>query len=112
VTGEFGGNVTGVVQLPATSGTGIPKVVDWVSFIMPSDPSKTPWSQGCDPHTATAYVSPNSKKALGVVGNGSFTFLGVIDLEGMLKAKRTAGTHVVDPTLDLVGLGLVTFIAQ
>jgi hypothetical protein len=36
----------------------------------------------------------------------------VIDLEGMLKAKRTAGTHVVDPTLDLVGLGLVTFIAQ
>jgi hypothetical protein len=112
VTGEFGGNVTGVVQLPATSGSGIPAVVDWVSFIMPSDPSGAMWSQGCDPHTATAYVSPNSHKAFGVLGNGSFTFLGVADLEGILKAKRTAGTHVVDPTLDLVGLGLVTFIAQ
>src|SRR5215472_6008224 len=32
VTGEFGGNVQGVIQLPASSGSGIPAVVDWVSF--------------------------------------------------------------------------------
>lgn len=107
VTGEFGGNVEGVIQLPATSGTGTPAVVDWVTFTVPSDPSEVTWSQGFDPHTVTAYVSPNSKKAFGVLGNEGFTFLAIVDLQGLLNAPRTG--HVVNNPLPA---GLVTFVAQ
>ncbi len=107
VTGEFGGAIEGVIQLPSSSGSGIPAVTDWVSFTVPNDPSGSPWSQGFDPHPATAYVSPNSGKAFGILGNGSFTFLAVVDLQGMLKAPRTG--HVVN---NPVPSGLVTFVAE
>jgi hypothetical protein len=108
VTGEFGGNLEGVIQLPAKSGTGTPSVLDWVAFTMPNLTGGTPWSEGFDPHTVTAYVSPNSKKAFGVLGNSDFSFLAVIDLEGLLKAPRTGGHTVTSP----LPAGLVTFIAQ
>jgi hypothetical protein len=112
VTGEFGGNVEGVIQLPATSGSGTPAVVDWVSFTVPNDPSGAAWSEGDDPHTVTAYVSPNTGKAFGVLGNLSFsgttfgpTFLAIVDLQGLLNAPRTG--HVVNTPLPA---GLVTFV--
>lgn len=107
VTSEFGGNIEGVMQLPATSGTGTPAVVDSVEFAVPNLPTDVPWSLGCDPHTVTAYVSPNTGKALAVIGNGDASFLAVIDIEGMLKAPRT-GNMVNSP----LPAGLVTFIAQ
>jgi hypothetical protein len=107
VTGEFGGSLEGVIQLPATSGTGTPAVVDWVSFVVPNLPNESPWSEGFDPHTVTAYVSPNSKKAFGVLENGDFSFLAVVDLQGLLSAPRTG--HVVNEPLPA---GLVTFIAE
>jgi len=107
VTGEFGGNVEGVIQLPASSGNGIPAVVDWVAFTMPNDPSGAPWADGFDPHTVTAYVSPNSGKAFGVMGNGSTTFLAIVDLQGLLSAPRTG--HVVNSPLPP---GVVTFVAE
>ena len=107
VTGEFGGNLEGVIQLPATSGSGTPAVVDWVAFTVPNLPSESPWSEGFDPHTVTAYVSPNSKKALGVLENSDFSFLAVVDLQGLLSAPRTG--HVVNEPLPA---GLVTFIAE
>src|SRR5579875_2262999 len=112
LAGEFGGNGVGVIQLPSTSGSGTPAVVDWATFMLPNTPNGLPWSAGFDPHSITAYVSPNSKKALGVIGNGAFTFLAIVDLEGVLKAPRTAGTHVVDPSVDVLKAGLVTFVAQ
>ena len=107
VTGEFGGNLEGVIQLPATSGTGTPAAVDWVAFTMPNLASGTPWSMGFDPHTVTAYVSPNSKKAFGVLENGDFSFLAVVDLQGLISAPRTG--HVVNEPLPA---GLVTFIPE
>lgn len=107
VTGEFGGNLEGVIQLPATSGSGTPGAVDWVSFTVPNDPSGNTWNQGFDPHTVTAYVSPNSKKALGVLGNDNNTFLAIVDLQGLLNAPRTG--HVVNSPLPA---GVVTFVAQ
>jgi hypothetical protein len=107
VTGEFGGDVEGVIQLPSTSGSGTPAVTDWVSFTVPPDPSAAPWSQGFDPHPTTAYVSPNSGKAFGILGNGSFTFLAIVDLQGLLSAPRTG--HVVNNPLPA---GLVTFVAE
>jgi hypothetical protein len=107
VTGEFGGNIEGVVQLPATSGSGVPAAVDWVSFTMPNVATDTAFSMGFDPHTVTAYTSPNTHKAFGVVANDGFTFLGVIDLQGLLSAPRTG--HVVNNPLPA---GLVTYIAE
>ena len=107
VTGEFGGKIEGVFQLPSTSGSGTPAVVDSVEFTMPIDPTGDPWAQGCDPHTITAYVSPNSGKALAVLSNGGFTFLAVVDIDGILKAPRT-GNMVNNP----LPAGLVTFIAE
>ena len=89
VTGECRGNIEGLFQLPSTSGTGTPAVVDSVEFTLPKDPSGAAWVEGCDPHTVTAYVSPNSHKAFAVLGNATFTFLAVVDLEGMLNAPRS-----------------------
>jgi hypothetical protein len=108
VTGEFGGDLEGVIQLPATSGSGVPAVVDWVAFTMPSTPADVGWEEGFDPHTVTAYVSPNSGKAFGVLENGDFSFLAVVDLQGLLSAPRTGGHVVTDP----LPAGIVTFIAE
>ena len=112
VTGEFAGSVEGVIQLPATSGSGTPAVVDWVAFTVPNDPSGAIWSQGDDPHVVTAYVSPNNGKAFAVLGNLSFTvtpagptFLAIVDMQGLLNAPRTG--HVVNNPLPG---GLVTFV--
>jgi len=107
VTGEFGGNLEGVVQLPSTSGTGTPAFVDYVAFTVPSPPTEEGWSQGFDPHTVTAYVSPNSKKAYAVLENSDFSFVAIVDLQGLLKAPRTG--HVVN---DPLPAGLVTFVAE
>jgi hypothetical protein len=107
VTGEFGGNIEGVVQLPSTSGSGVPTAPDWVVFTVPNLPNETAWSQGADPHTVTAYVSPNSGKAFGLLGDSGFTFLAVVDLQGLLSAPRTG--HVVNEPLPA---GLVTFIPE
>jgi hypothetical protein len=109
VTGEFGGNLEGVIQLPATSGTGVPAVTDWVAFNMPLTPDEAEWGEGNDPHTVTAYVSPNSKKALAVLENSAFTFLAVIDLQALLSAPRTPEGHVaVDP----LPAGIITYISE
>jgi len=107
VTGEFGGNVEGVIQLPSTSGTGTPAVVDYVAFTVPNTPADAPWAEGLDPHTVTAYVSPNSKKAYGVLENRDFSFVAIVDLQGLLSAARTG--HVVNEPLPA---GLVTFVAE
>jgi hypothetical protein len=108
VTGEFGGNVEGVIQLPATSGTGVPAVLDWVQFTLPTQPDGTPFSLGFDPHTVTAYVSPNSGKPLGVLtsySGGTPHFLAVADLNGLLAAPRTG--HTVNTPLPP---GLITYV--
>lgn len=107
VTGEFGGNIEGVIQLPSTSGTGTPAVTDWVAFTMPNLATGAPFSMGFDPHTVTAYVSPNSGKAYGVLENGDFSFLAVVDMQALLSAPGRTG-HMV-PTLPA---GAVTYIAE
>ncbi len=107
VTGEFGGNLEGVIELPSTSGSGTPAVVDWVSFTVPNDPAGNMWNQGLDPHTVTAYVSPNTGTAFGVLGEGNTAYLALVNLQGLLSAPRTG--HVVNSPLPA---GLITFVAQ
>ncbi len=111
VTDEFGGAAFGVVQLPAVSGSGTPSAVDFVAASMPDNPLG-PWNMGLDPHTITAYTSPSTGKALLAISNVERTFLALVDMQALLAAPRTAGTHTVDPTVDLVGSGIVTFVAE
>jgi hypothetical protein len=94
VTGEFGGSSFAVMQLPATSGSGTPNLVDW-AYVS----SICSFQAGFDPHTVTAYTSPNDGKSYGVMADwGSSSApvrLGVLDLAAILAAPRNAGTHTV-----------------
>ena len=91
VTGEFGGSQITAIALPAKSGTGTPAITDWVSCSI-----STSFSQGDDPHTVTAYQSPNgAKDAFALVGNRGATQIAVVDLTKMLNktiVPRTTGT--------------------
>ena len=113
VTGEFCGNAFGEIQLPATSGSGTPSVVDYAAAVLPNTPDGNVFEQGLDPHTVTAYVSPNSGDAIGLMANGCAvppTWMAVIDLNKLQAAPRTGGTHTVDPTYDLILNGVVSYI--
>ena len=114
VTGEFCGNAFGEIQLPSTSGSGTPAVVDYAAAVLPNTPDGGSFAQGLDPHTVTAYVSPNSGDAIGLIANGCFTpptWLAVIDLNKLQAAPRLAGTHTVDPSYDLILNGVVSYLA-
>jgi hypothetical protein len=112
VIGEFGGKRIGAIQLPSTSGSGTPAVVDWAAVDLPNDPAGNPFITGCDPHVVTAYVSPSSGKAIAVVATSgpgfcsAPTYLALIDLQALLAAPRVAGTHLVTS----LPAGVVTFV--
>jgi hypothetical protein len=100
VTGEFSGSLIGAISLPATSGSGTPAVSDYVACPLPTEPNGDLFEQGFDPHTVTAYVSPNSGDAIGLTADGELTgtatYVAVVDLTKMLNTTivpRTAGTH-------------------
>ena len=110
-SGEFGGNQVGVLQLPSSSGTGVPTVVDYAGALLPNTPDGNIWSAGQDPHTVTAYISPNTFKAYGLLANAPPpTWLAVIDLQALLNAPRTAGTHEVEASYDLIAHGVVRYV--
>jgi hypothetical protein len=98
ITGEFGGSAYSAIQLPATSGSGTPTLADWayVSY-MPNTPDGYGFSAGYDPHTVTAYTSPNTGKSYAVFADyalGAPDWLGVVDLACVLAQPRT-GPHTV-----------------
>jgi len=118
ITGEFGGNTASVFQLPATSGSGTPALVDYAYFTLPPTPDGLPFTAGFDPHTITAYTSPNNGKAYGVLaswadyGEAVYTnYLAVVDLAALLAADRAGTAHTVNPALDLVAAGIVRYVA-
>ena len=91
VTGEFGGNGITVLALPTTSGSGTPAILDWVTCAI----SNT-WSQGLDPHTVTAYQTPNGGNAIGLFVNNGASLLARVDLTKLLDptiVPRTAAGH-------------------
>jgi hypothetical protein len=90
VTGEFGGSALTAIALPSTSGSGVPAISDWVTCSIPG------FSNGLDPHTVTAYVSPASGDAIAVLANEGASQLAVVDLTQLLNPTtlpRTAGGH-------------------
>jgi hypothetical protein len=91
VTDEFGSDAVTAIQLPATSGSGTPAIADWVTCAIGGG-----FSNGLDPHTVTAYESPNSGHAIALLVNDAATMIAVIDLTNMLNTTivpRTAGGH-------------------
>ncbi len=108
VTGEFGGSSFAALQLPSASGSGTPSFVDYAyAASLPATPDGMPFNAGYDPHTVTAYTSPNDGKSYAVmVGYGDLgtypylyygpKWLAVIDLAGVLSAPRIGTTNTVD----------------
>jgi hypothetical protein len=91
VTGEFGGSSFSVLQLPSTSGSGTPGIVDY-AFVQ----CIAGFSAGFDPHTVSAYTSPNDGKAYTVFANAPPpTQLIVADMAGILARPRGADGHTV-----------------
>jgi hypothetical protein len=112
VTGEFGGSNLAVLQLPSTSGTGTPALVDYAIANLPNTPDGNYFSMGYDPHTITAYTSPNDGRAYAVVADwvsGYPTYLAVIDLQKLLAAPRS-DAHDVSSTYDLIANGVVRYV--
>jgi len=91
-TGEFGGSSFAVLQLPTTSGTGTPTLTDYAYV-----PCVDGMTAGFDPHTLTAYVSPNDGKSYGLFSNWSTNPPNLLkaDLAGILALPRTADGHTV-----------------
>ena len=92
VTGEFGGDAITAILLPSTSGSGaVPAILDWVTCRIPGG-----WSHGLDPHTVTAYQSPNGGNAVALLADFPVTRVAVVDLTDMLDITmlpRTGGGH-------------------
>ncbi len=92
ITGEFGGNVFVVVQLPSTPSNAVPTVVDYaVSAIPPSTACGGVFAAGYDPHTMTAYTSPNNGHSYAVFAGYSSsvpTCLAVVDMTTAIAATR------------------------
>jgi YD repeat-containing protein len=115
ISPEFSGPNLVVFQLPSTSGSGTPALVDYAALVVPNDPGGNPWAFGADPHTVTAYMSPSTNRAMGIISNQTSnsgpSFLATFDLQSILDLPRTPGSHYVDPTYDLVAHGVVTILA-
>jgi hypothetical protein len=116
VTGEFGGQSFAVFQLPSAPATGgtAPTIVDYV-FVptLPSTPDGYSFSAGYDPHTTTAYTSPNDGKPYGIIADwvtGVPTYLAVFDLQKLMAAPRQAGTHTIDSAFDLLASGALRYV--
>jgi hypothetical protein len=107
---EFGGTLFAGFRLPATSGTGMPAVQDWVEANVPNPPADT-WSNTFDPHGVTTFVSPSSGNPFGVLLNADRKFIAVVDINALLAAPRVAGTHNIDPTFNLVSNGVLRFVS-
>lgn len=91
VTGEFGGSSFSVLQLPAASGSGTPTIVDYAYV-----PCINGFSAGLDPHTVSAYTSPNDGKAYTVFASSPPpSELIVADMAAILARPRGGDGHTV-----------------
>lgn len=121
VTGEFGGSTFAVLQLPSTSGSGTPSIADYATAQIPGGTAcGGPFYSGADPHTITAYTSPNTGKAYGVfAGYNSSEGVGgipvcvaVVDLQAILSAPRGGGGLAAhDVAAADVPAGAITYFA-
>jgi hypothetical protein len=90
VSGEFGGDQITAIGLPVASGGGaVPAIGSWMSCAIGGG-----FSNGVDPHTVTAYQSPNGGDAIALLTNGGASQLARVDLTQMLALPETStGSH-------------------
>jgi len=117
VTGEFGGQAFAVLQLPTTPATGgtVPSITDYVYVpSLPNTPDGTSFSAGFDPHTITAYTSPNDGKPYALIADwatGTPTYVAVIDLQALMAAPRLSGSHTINlGAFNLLTSGAVRYV--
>ncbi|HLI82506.1 MAG TPA: hypothetical protein VKV17_01240 [Bryobacteraceae bacterium] len=96
VTGEFNGSSFAILKLPATSGSGTPTLQDYAYVCGVAN-----FEAGYDPHTLTAYVSPNNGKSYALFANwlpnyyyGPGSLLQA-DMAGILALPRGPDGHTV-----------------
>lgn len=110
VTGEFGGSSFSVVQLPSTSGSGVPHIADYAYV-----PCIVGFTAGLDPHTVSAYTSPNDGKAYTVFASyPPPDTLAVVDMAAVLARPRQADGHTIVGTSGsclAAGDGYVRFVS-
>jgi Pro-kumamolisin, activation domain len=100
IAGEFGSSGFVGFSLPqkrAAAGT-VPTLTDYIQANIPNTPDNTVWAMGDDPHTLTAYTSPNTNRQYAVfeddvftsaLQNGTRTWLAVVDLTALLSTTTT-----------------------
>jgi hypothetical protein len=91
ISGEFGGDALTAISLPTTSGGGaVPAIGSWMTCSIGNG-----FSMGADPHSLTAYQSPNGGAAIALLANSGATTLARVDLTAMLALPESApGSHV------------------
>ena len=100
VTGEFGGNTFAVLKLPPTPTTATPALVDYaIAQIPASTACGGTFSAGFDPHTITAYTSPNG------AGDAMAVFAGYSSGGIPICLAVVDMTTVINPTLSPRGTG-------
>jgi hypothetical protein len=107
VTGEFGGNTFAVLKLPPAPGTAVPALVDYAVAEIPNNAvCGGAFSAGFDPHTITAYTSPNNGDSFAVFAgySGSVPYcLAVVDMSTVINPALSTrggsgyGAHEVSP---------------
>jgi hypothetical protein len=111
VTGEFGGSSFGVIRLPASSGIGVPDLIDYAVAKLPNMPNGNAFATGKDPHPVTAYMSPTSGNAFALIVDDPRDYIAVIDLQALLLAQRNSPTHFVSSSVDLLATGIVKYVS-
>jgi hypothetical protein len=89
VSSEFGGNSLTAIALPK-SVNGTPAISDWMTCGVGGT-----FESGFDPHTVTAYQSPNGGHAIALLSNSDASQVAVVDLTMMLDkatVPRTSGS--------------------
>jgi hypothetical protein len=97
------------IALPTTSGSGIPAITDWVTCNISAVDEVEVFRHGRDPHTVTAYKSPNNGHAIALLANRDATRLAVVDLTNMLDTTIVPRTGSACTTSPLPA-SVVTFI--
>ena len=119
VTGEFGGNTFAVLKLPPTPGTAVPALADYAVAAIPNNAAcGGAFSAGFDPHTITAYTSPNNGDSYAVFAgySGSVpTCLAVVDMSTVinpaLSPRGGAGLQAHDISAANLPAAAVKFFA-
>jgi hypothetical protein len=119
LAGEFGGNLVGFIHLPNTGSISPTDLQRYVVATLPTDPNGYTFQNGYDPHSVTAYTSPNTQKTYAVLADwadGAPDYVALIDIEGVLDAPRVMSAsgrkHAVSPDYGLKVHGLLKYIKR